>query len=90
MLTIHDAHSGQSLVIKAVGTVHETIEDGAYINLEVKYGLIKLIHTTVDLCDQIKNVDLDCPIEKGVMTLAKAVDLPNRIPPVSAHLGRPN
>jgi hypothetical protein len=76
-------YSGSELVIKAVGTVYETIEEGAYVNLSVKYGLIRLINTKADLCEQIKNVDLECPIEKGVISITKSVDLPKEIPPVS-------
>lgn len=76
-------YSGTELVIKAVGTVYETIEEGAYVNLSVKYGLIRLINTKADLCEQIKNVDLECPIEKGIISITKSVDLPKEIPPVS-------
>ncbi|KAF7595886.1 Phosphatidylglycerol/phosphatidylinositol transfer protein [Aspergillus hancockii] len=72
---------GKTLVIKASGTVHEKIEEGAYVLLEVKYGLITLIRQTASLCEQIVNVDLKCPLEKGDMTLTKQVDLPKQIPP---------
>lgn len=71
------------MVITARAIVHETIDEGAYINLQVKYGLIRLISTKADLCDSIKNVDLDCPIEKGLVAITKSVDLPKEIPPVS-------
>jgi hypothetical protein len=73
---------GTTLVIEATGTVKETILDGAYVNLEVKYGYIRLIRTQADLCKEIKNVDLDCPIEKGKISVIKTVDLPKEIPPV--------
>lgn len=75
--------SGAELVITASGIVHEKIEEGAYVNIEVKYGLIRLLKTQADLCEQVKNVDLECPIEKGTLTLTKSVDLPKEIPPVS-------
>ncbi|ROT40601.1 ML domain-containing protein [Sodiomyces alkalinus F11] len=73
--------AGKDLVIKAVGTVHKTIEEGAYVLLQVKYGLIRLISTKADLCEQVGNVDLKCPIEKGVLSLTKSVSLPAEIPP---------
>jgi hypothetical protein len=76
-------NSGNELVISAIGTVSSTIEEGAYILLTVKYGLIRLISTKADLCEQVKNVDLECPIEKGVLNLSKVVSLPAEIPPVS-------
>ena len=53
------------------------------MNLIVKYGYIRLINTKADLCEQIKNVELECPIEKGKISITKEVDLPNEIPPVS-------
>lgn len=76
------SRSGQTLTIQASGTLLETIEKGATVALEVKWGLITLIQQTVDLCDQLKNVDLECPLEKGKMVLTKQVDLPKQIPPV--------
>ncbi|EFX03826.1 ml domain containing protein [Grosmannia clavigera kw1407] len=88
VLTIHKVdlapnppEAGQTLVITASGTVSETITEGAYVLLQVKYGLIRLISTTADLCEQIGEVDLECPIEKGLLSITKSVDLPNEIPP---------
>ena len=70
------------MTIEASGTVKQTIEEGAYVKLQVKYGYIKLLDQTMDLCEQIKNVDLECPIEKGKISITKDVDLPKEIPPV--------
>lgn len=53
------------------------------MNVEVKWGVITLVKQTMDLCEQIENVDLKCPLEKGQMVLTKQVDLPKQIPPVS-------
>lgn len=81
ILTPNPPLAGNTLLIAAKGTVRETIEDGAYVQLEVKYGYIRLISTKADLCKEIKNVDLECPIEKGELSIIKSVDLPNEIPP---------
>lgn len=64
-----------------MASVSKTIAQGAYVNLQVKYGLIRLISTTADLCEQIQNVELECPIEKGLISITKSVDLPREIPP---------
>lgn len=40
-----------------------------------------MISTTADLCKEIKNVDLECPIEKGDIAIVKSIDLPKEIPP---------
>lgn len=74
--------SGIALNIKASGIVSKTIEEGAYVALQVKYGLIRLISTKADLCEQVKNVDKECPIEAGLLTFEKSVDLPEQIPNV--------
>ncbi|CAJ2513630.1 Uu.00g017490.m01.CDS01 [Anthostomella pinea] len=73
--------AGEILSIKASGTVVETIEDGATVNLVVKYGLIRLVNTKADLCKQIKNVDMECPIEKGDVSITKEVEIPKEVPP---------
>ncbi|THV49468.1 hypothetical protein BGAL_0193g00070 [Botrytis galanthina] len=73
--------AGNKLTIEAVGTLSQTLEKGAYVHLQVKYGLIRLISMTQDLCDQVSNVDLSCPIDAGKIIITKDVDLPNQIPP---------
>lgn len=79
-------HSGKALLITASGVVKKTITTGAYVKVTVKYGLIQLLSTTADLCEQLDNVDLACPLENGSMTITKSVDLPSAIPPVSLLL----
>lgn len=76
-------HRGENLTIEAVATFLEDVAEGAYVILQVKYGLIKLVNTEADLCDQVSNVDLSCPIEKGKRIIKKEVALPREIPPVS-------
>lgn len=44
---------GEKLVIKANGTFHEEIADGATVFLQVRYGLITLIKTERDMCEQL-------------------------------------
>ncbi|KAI1485294.1 ml domain-containing protein [Biscogniauxia mediterranea] len=80
-LTPNPPEAGSELVIKATGTVYEPVVDGAYVNLVVRYGLIRLISTRADLCEQIGNVDLECPIEKGVLAVTKSVEIPKEVPP---------
>lgn len=44
---------GQKLTIKANGTTHEEVEDGATVFLQVRYGLITLIKQEADMCEQL-------------------------------------
>ena len=72
---------GSKLVIEATGTFTEEIVKGAYVNLQVKWGLITLIKTTADLCDQLKEVDESCPVD-GDQVIRKEVEIPKEVPPV--------
>jgi hypothetical protein len=75
-------HSGTTLKVSAKGILKDKVEEGASIHLSVKYGLITILRQTADLCDTVKNVDLECPLEKDKETsLSKEVDLPKEIPP---------
>jgi len=80
-LTPNPPTAGNKLTIEAVGTLQKQLEKGAYVQLQVKYGLIRLVNTQQDLCDQVSNVDLECPVEKGKITIVKDVELPKEIPP---------
>ena len=51
-------------------------------NFEVKYGFIKLLSGTADLCEKAAEVNLQCPIAKGQVNVQKLVELPSQIPPV--------
>lgn len=75
-------NSGKGLSISAKGNLTEAIEEGAKVHIQVKYGLITLINQETDLCEQVGQVDLECPLKKGELELTKDVDLPREIPPV--------
>lgn len=72
---------GQPLTIEASGTLHKSVEKGAQVEVTVKYGLITLIKETLDLCDHVGEVDLECPIKKDKLILTKVVDIPKQVPP---------
>lgn len=81
-LLISWRHRGQTLKVKAKGKLSKDVEEGAKVHLQVKYGLITIIKQEADLCDTVKNVDLECPLKKDKETdLSKEVDLPSQIPP---------
>lgn len=79
-------YRGETLSIIAEGFLNEDIEEGAKVHIQVKYGVITLINQETDLCEQTKNVDLECPLEKGELKLKKDVELPKEIPPVRSLL----
>ncbi|PBP16729.1 putative Phosphatidylglycerol/phosphatidylinositol transfer protein [Diplocarpon rosae] len=79
-LSPNPPEAGKTLSIEAKGTLLEDVEDGAKVILQVKYGIIGLVKTEADLCEQVENVDMECPIKKGPITLTKDVELPSQIP----------
>ena len=56
------------------------------MHLQVKYGLITLINQEADGCDTIGKADLECPLDKGEMSMTKDVDIPKEIPPVRSSI----
>lgn len=73
--------SGKTLSIKAHGNFTETVNKGSYIKVQVKYGLITLLSSQFDLCEQMSNVDEECPLD-GEKTITKDVEIPQQVPPV--------
>lgn len=72
---------GQNLTFVATGFLAQDVTDGAYVDVDVRYGFIRLIHQTYDLCEQVTNVDLECPIYKGEQVISKQVEIPEEVPP---------
>lgn len=72
---------GANLTFVAEGVLSADVEDGAYVEVDVRYGYIRLIHQTFDLCEEITKVDLECPILKGKQVIEKTVEIPKEVPP---------
>ncbi|KAI1000042.1 hypothetical protein K3495_g8158 [Podosphaera aphanis] len=80
-LTPNPPHIGHGLSIEVVGEVLQQIEQGAYAVVEVKYGIITLLRTHIELCKEIQKADLSCPLKEGPVSIFKDVQLPAQIPP---------
>ncbi|KAK7007794.1 ML domain-containing protein [Favolaschia claudopus] len=74
---------GKSLTITVEGEARETIEDGAYVDVTVKVGRIKILQREFDICEEAlkANASVTCPVEKGEYTVTQTVELPREIPP---------
>lgn len=81
MIDPNPPQKGANLTFVATGYLSQDITDGAYVEVDVRYGFIKLIHQTFDLCEEITNVDLECPIKKGEQVISKKVEIPEEVPP---------
>ncbi|TFK41080.1 ML domain-containing protein [Crucibulum laeve] len=73
---------GQDLTVKVKGTALGVIEDGAYADVVVKLGLIKLLQKQFDICEEARNANasVQCPVEQGTYTVQQTVALPKEIP----------
>ena len=72
------------MTIAAEGEFTEKVEKGSYINVSVKYGLIKLISLKIDLCEQMSQVNESCPLS-GKKRITKEVEIPSEVPPVRSR-----
>ena len=68
-------------MIEAIGNFTQEVVSGATVHLTVKYGLITLIRMETDLCDQMKAVYEECPLD-GPKIKKKEVEIPSKVPPV--------
>ncbi|KAI4528563.1 hypothetical protein K525DRAFT_183929 [Schizophyllum commune Loenen D] len=82
---------GQQLTMTVKADVQETIQEGAYADVAVKVGLIKLLQKQFDICEEARvfkfsfarnaNSTVQCPVAKGEHTVVQTVQLPREIPP---------
>ncbi|MEU1534948.1 ML domain-containing protein [Streptomyces fagopyri] len=84
---------GSEVKMLIKGHVQNAIEDGAYYDLTVKLGLIKLLHKQVDLFEEIRSGVLSVspdpaggPIKPGDVELTHTVKLPKEVPPAKFKL----
>ncbi|KAG8732318.1 Phosphatidylglycerol/phosphatidylinositol transfer protein [Ceratobasidium sp. 423] len=73
---------GKDLTITARGVVQAKIEEGAYADVTVKLGLVKLLHKQFDICEEARknNVTVQCPVEPGEYEIVQTVRLPRETP----------
>ncbi|EIW64396.1 sterol transporter [Trametes versicolor FP-101664 SS1] len=74
---------GEELTITVEGDADETIEDGAYADVTVKVGVIKILSKEFDICEEADkaNTTVQCPVQKGTHKVIQSVELPKEIPP---------
>ncbi|CCH61640.1 hypothetical protein TBLA_0F00970 [Henningerozyma blattae CBS 6284] len=76
---------GSTMILEAEGDIISEISEGAYVDVEVRLGYIKLLTQRLDLCailaDHARDQpDMQCPVQPGHHTFAQKVDIPNEVP----------
>ncbi|TFK57200.1 hypothetical protein OE88DRAFT_1730601 [Heliocybe sulcata] len=74
---------GQNMTVNVKAYVQELIEDGAYVDVVVKMGLVKLLSKRFDICDEARKAEasIQCPVDKGDYEVEQVAELPKEIPP---------
>ncbi|KAG0133371.1 putative phosphatidylglycerol/phosphatidylinositol transfer protein [Tuber indicum] len=80
-LTPNPPIRGKPLTIQVVGVLKYKVSHGAHVDVTVKYGLVTLMKKSLNICDHVDELGLECPIDQGKVTLTKVIDVPKSIPP---------
>ncbi|THC86991.1 hypothetical protein EYZ11_013563 [Aspergillus tanneri] len=74
--------AGKPCEVKITGTVNDIIEEGAYADVAVKLGRIKILKKTFDVCEAFRdyNTTIQCPVKPGSYEVTHTVHLPREIP----------
>ncbi|KAG6381244.1 hypothetical protein JVT61DRAFT_5648 [Boletus reticuloceps] len=79
---------GHDLTVTVSATAVGTIEEGAYADVSVKLGRIKLLTKTFDVCEEARNANatVQCPVQEGDYEVSQTVALPGEIPPAKFNI----
>lgn len=60
------------VTIEATGYLKEDVTEGAYADVVVKLGLVKLLTKRFDICEELRkdNNELQCPFKEGKFTVS--------------------
>ncbi|KAI8981291.1 ML domain-containing protein [Trametes punicea] len=74
---------GEDLTITVEGVADEDVQNGAYADVTVKVGVIKILQKEFDVCEEAlkANASIQCPVKKGPHKVVQTVTLPKEIPP---------
>ncbi|KAB5591331.1 hypothetical protein CTheo_5204 [Ceratobasidium theobromae] len=77
---------GKNTTITLKANVLEPIEEGAYTDVEVKLGLIRILRKKFDICEEARKAkaEVQCPVASGSYVVKQTISLPREIPPVLA------
>ena len=81
-VTPYPPESGKKLRILASGNLTKQITNGATLEIEGKWGIIRVLNQKLDLCSVTKKLGRPCPIKKGSFELKFEAKVPSKIPKV--------
>ncbi|POW14242.1 hypothetical protein PSTT_03128 [Puccinia striiformis] len=86
--TLTPPQLGQNLTVRVSGIIYRVIEDGAYMDVFIKVGLIAITRKRFDICEELSKakVNLQCPMKPGQFDIVYETTLPKQIPPAKFTL----
>ncbi|KAJ6447680.1 MD-2-related lipid-recognition domain-containing protein [Mycena sanguinolenta] len=75
---------GAELNVTVDVEVMETVEEGATADVQLKFGCIKLLQKTFDICEEVRNTNasITCPVAPGPYSIVQTMQLPKEVPKV--------
>ncbi|CAC37423.1 Phosphatidylglycerol/phosphatidylinositol transfer protein [Schizosaccharomyces pombe] len=79
--------AGKNLTIETEINVGTTVLNGSYVDIQVKYGFVRIVNERLDICDKAYELAaVECPVEPGIITKQATISLPWAIPPGRYHV----
>jgi hypothetical protein len=72
---------GENLTVTVKAHAQERVEEGAYTDISVKLGFIKLFQQQFNLCEEARNANtsIQCPVKQGKYEFVHTVALPKEV-----------
>lgn len=65
----------------------EDLQEGSKVELRVKYHGIRVYKHKFDICDELKKINIQCPVKAGSFAFNKTITVPDKsIPNVRCPL----
>ncbi|KAJ1567591.1 Phosphatidylglycerol/phosphatidylinositol transfer protein [Cladochytrium tenue] len=71
---------GQEATVALRGVLRRPVADGGVVSVSLKMGPIKLLETSLDLCDTLTSIGSSCPLPEGDLSLSHSFTVPNEVP----------
>lgn len=71
---------GKDLEYTIRGQLAAPLAEGAYVDVQVRLGLVKLLTRRLDLCEELRRLGVKTPMPAGDFELVRKVALPREIP----------
>merc|ERR1712129_423021 len=72
----NDIHSNENVTLKINSTLSEDVSNGT-IHIDAKVRIIPVYDKTLNLCTELAQANMSCPLKKGPYDFEKTLAIPN-------------